>query len=55
MDDLENNKAPVLGYFKLFASFRSYQSIQNGVTVWKRPIQIKIGDFLSRVTFKFDG
>ena len=28
---------------------------QTGVTVRKRPIWVKIGDFLSRVTFKFDG
>ena len=37
------------------ASFHSHQWIQTGVTVQKRPIRVKIGDFLSRVTLKFDG
>ena len=35
---LKNNRAPVLYYFKLYASFRSHRSIQAGVTVRKRPI-----------------
>ena len=51
---LENNRAPLLCYFKLCASFHSHLWIQNGVTVRKRSIWVKIGDFLSRVTFKFD-
>ena len=35
---LKNNRAPLLCYFKLCASFYSYRSIQTcGVTVWKRP------------------
>ena len=52
---LKNNRAPLLCYFKLCASFYSHLSIQNGVTVRKRQIWVKIGDFLSRVPLKFDG
>ena len=51
---LKNNRAPVLCYFKLYASFRSHRWIQTGVTVRKRPIWVKIDDFFSRVTLKFD-
>ena len=51
---LKNNRAPLLCYFKLCASFHSHQSIQTRVTVWKLPIQVKISDFLSCVTLKFD-
>ena len=39
---------------KSCASFRSHRSIQNGVTVRKRQIRMKVGIFLSRVTLKFD-
>ena len=46
-DDLENNRAPLLCYFKLCASFRSHWWIQTGVTVQKRPIWVKFDDFLS--------
>ena len=52
---LKNNRAPLLCYFKLCASFRSHWWIQTGVTVRKRPIWVKIDDFFSCVTFKFDG
>ena len=52
---LKSNRAPLLCYFKLWASFRSHLWIQTGVTVRKHPSQIKISDFLSHVTFKFDG
>ena len=52
---LKNNKAPLLCYFKLCASFDSHLWIQNGVTVRKHQIWVKIGDFLSCVTLKFDG
>ena len=55
MDDPKNNRAPLLCYFKLFASFRSYWWIQTGVTVRKRLIWVKIDAFFSRVTLKFDG
>ena len=41
----KNNGAPLLCYFKLYASFRSHPWIQAGVTVWKRPIWVKIDDF----------
>ena len=51
----KNNRAPLLCYFKLFASFRSHWWIQTGVTVRKRLIWVKIDAFLSRVTLKFDG
>ena len=39
---------------KLCASFHSHHGIQTGVTVWKRPMWVKIDVFLSRVTLKFD-
>ena len=52
---LKNNRAPLLCYFKLCASFRSHWWIQTGVTVRKRPIRVKFDDFYSRVTLKFDG
>ena len=52
---LKNNRAPLLCYFKLWASFRSHWWIQTGVTVRKRPIWVKFNDFSSRATFKFDG
>ena len=51
----KNNRAPLLCYFKLFASFRSHWWIQTGVTVRKRLIWVNIEAFLSRVTLKFDG
>ena len=50
----KNNTAPLLCYFKLCASFRSHKSIQTGVTVRKPLIWVKIDDFFSRVTLKFD-
>ena len=34
----KNNRAPLLCYFKLCASFHSHQWIETGVTVWKSPI-----------------
>ena len=51
----KNNRAPLLCYFKLFASFRSHWWIQTGVTVRKRLIWVKINAFFTRVTLKFDG
>ena len=51
---LENKRAPLLCYFKLYASFRSHRWIQAGVTVRKCPIWVKIDDLLSRVTLQFD-
>ena len=51
---LKKNRAPFLYYSKLCASFKSHRCIQTGVTVRKRSIQVKIGNFLSRMTFEFD-
>ena len=51
---LKNKRAFLLCYFKLSASFHSYLWIQTWATVQKRPIWVKIGNFLSRVTLKFD-
>ena len=42
---LKNNRTPLLCYFKLYASFQSHWWIRTGVTVQKRPIWVKIGDF----------
>ena len=46
--------APLLWCFKLYSSFHNHRWIQNKVTVRKPSIRVKIGDFLSRVTLKFD-
>ena len=51
---LKKNRAHLLCYIKLYASFRSHRWIQAGATVRKRPIWVKIDDFLSRVTLPFD-
>ena len=51
---LKNNRASLLCCFKLCATFHSHRWIQTGVTVRKRPIWVKIDDFLSRVTLQFD-
>ena len=55
MDDPKNNRAPLLCYFKIFASFGRHWWIQTGVTVRKHLIWVKIDDFFIRVTLKFDG
>ena len=52
---LKNNRAPLLCYFKLCASFPGHWWIQTGVTVQKLPIWVKIADLFSRVTLEFDG
>ena len=52
---LQNNRAPLLCYFKLCASFHTHWWIQTGVTVRKRSIRVKSDDFFSRVTSKFYG
>ena len=44
---LKNNRAPLLCFFELCASFRSHWWIQTGVTVQKWPIRVKIDDFLA--------
>ena len=51
----KNNRAPLLCYVKPCASFQSHRWIQTKVTVRKRSIRVKISDFLSCVTLKFDG
>ena len=51
---LKNNRAPLLCHFKLCASFRSHRWFQTWVTVRKRPIWVKFGDFYSCVTLQFD-
>ena len=50
----KNIRAPLLCYFKLYAPFHSHQWNQTGVTIRKRPIRVKIDDFMSRVTLKCD-
>ena len=52
---LKDNRAPLLCFFQLCASFRSHWWIQTGGTVQKHPIWVKINDFLSRVTLKIEG
>ena len=42
---LENNRAPLLCWFKLCATFHSHRWIQTGVAVRKRPIWVKFDDF----------
>ena len=51
---LKNKMTPLLCCFKLCASFDSHQWIHTGVIVRKRQIWVKIDDFLSCVTCKFD-
>ena len=50
----KNYRAPLLYYIKHCASFQIHRWIQTEVTVQKRSIRVKIGNFLSRVTLKFD-
>ena len=50
----KNNKAPLIYYTKLCAPFQINWWSQTGVKVWKRPMHVKIGNFLSRMTLKFD-
>ena len=42
---LQNNRAPLLCYFKLCAAFRTHWWIQTGVTVRKLQIWVKFDDF----------
>ena len=51
----KNYRAPLLNYIKLCASSQNPRWIQTGVTVRRRWIRVKMGDFLSRVNLKFDG
>ena len=50
---LKDNRAPLLCYFKICASFHSHLWNQNEVTVRKHQIWVKISNFLSCVTLKF--
>ena len=52
---LKIDRTPLLYYAKLCASFQSHQWIQTGVTVRKWSIRVTIGDFLSHVSWKFNG
>ena len=52
---LKNNSAPLLCYFKIWASFHSNLWVQTGVTVRKIPIWSQNRYFFSPVTLKFDG
>ena len=52
---LENNRAPLLYYINLCASFQIHRWIETEVTVQKHSIRVKFGDFLSCVALKFDG
>ena len=51
----KNNMAPLSYYIKLCVTFQTHWWIQTAVTVQKRSIWDKIGDFLPCVTLKFDG
>ena len=51
----KNYRAPLLHYIKLCASFQTPRWIHSRVTVQKRSIRVKIGNFLSRVNLNFDG
>ena len=50
----KNNRALLLYYVKLCASFQIHWWIQTGFIVQKRSIRVEIGDILSPVTLKFD-
>ena len=56
-DDLEirwktpnHNRVPLLGYIKFCAWFQSHEWIQSGVTIRKRLVKVKIGDFFCPVS-----
>ena len=51
----KNNRALLLYYVKLCASFQIHWWIQTRITVHKRSIRVEIGDMLSLVTLQFDG
>ena len=51
---LKNKWAPLPYYVKPCTSFQSHGWIQVGVTVRRRSIRVKIGNFLFCVTLKFD-
>ena len=51
----KNNKVLLLYYIKLCVSNQIHRWSQTWVTVRKRSVQVKIIDFLSRVTLQIDG
>ena len=51
---LKNNRTPLLCYFNIWSSFHSHLWNQTGVTISKIPIWVKIDNFFSHVTLKFD-
>ena len=51
---LKNNRAPLLYYVELCASFQIHWWSQTWVTAWKRSSRVKIGDFLSCMTLRID-
>ena len=51
---MKSNSTPLLYHIKLYALYQSHWWIQTWVTVRKRSIWVKIGDFVSHVTFKID-
>ena len=52
---LKNNRAPLLYHIKLCVSSKIHRWIQTEVTLRKRSIRVRINNFLSLVTLKFDG
>ena len=52
---LKNNRLPLLHYIKLCVSCQIHRWHRTEVTLRKRSIRVKIDDFLSLVTLKFDG
>ena len=52
---LKNNRARLLYYVKLCASFQIHRWVKTGVTIRKHSSLVKIGYFLSHVTLKFVG
>ena len=51
----KNNRAPLLYYVKLWASLQTHWWIQTWVTLQKCSIRVRISNFFSCVTLKFDG
>ena len=51
----KNNRAPLIYYIRLCASFQILRWIKTEVTVRKCSIRVNIGHFLSCVTLKFHG
>ena len=51
---LKNNRAPLLYYVKLCASFQIHWWSQTWVTASKHSSRVKIGDFLSNMILKID-